>query len=109
MAGLAISFLLLILILQVAGATTARHAAEAAVAASARRASRPGADSGTERARLISDLQASLPGARDLQVAVTIGEDSVQAAASFRWLPPGPDWLPLAIAVSALVPRVVPP
>ena len=109
MAGLAVAFLLLALIIQVVGAATARHAAEAAVSAGARRAARPGADAGAEEARLAVDLAAALPGARDLQVEVRLEDEEALAAACFRWLPPGPDWVPITIAVQAAFPRVVPP
>jgi len=107
--GLAIAFLLLALIVQVVTAATARHTAEAAVGAGARRAARPGADIGTERARLAADLAAALPGARDLQVEIALEGEQARAAASFRWLPPGPDWMPITIGVEAAFPRVVPP
>jgi hypothetical protein len=109
MAGLAVAFLLLALIVQVVGAATARHTAEAAASAGARRAARPGADAGVEQARLAADLAAALPGARDLQVEIALEGEEAWAAARFRWLPPGPDWLPITIAVRAAFPRVVPP
>jgi hypothetical protein len=109
MAGLAVAFLLLTLIVQVVGAATARHAAEAAVSAGARRAARPGADAGAEEARLAADLAAALPGASALQVEVSLQSEEAVAAARFRWLPPGPDWVPITIAVQAAFPRVVPP
>ena len=109
MAGLAVAFLLLALIVQVVGAATARHTAEAAVSAGARRAARDGADPGAEQARLAADLAAALPGARDLQVEIRLAGEEALAAARFRWLPPGPDWVPIIIAVQAAFPRVVPP
>jgi len=104
-----VAFLLLALIVQVVGAATARHAAEAAVSAGARRAARAGADAGAEEARLAADLVAALPGAHDLQVEVALQGEKAMAAARFRWLPPGPDWVPITIAVQAAFPRVVPP
>lgn len=109
MAGLAVAFLLLALIVQVVGAATARHTAEASASASARRAARPGADVASEQARLAADLAGALPGARDLQVQVSLAGEEARAEARFRWLPPGPDWVPITIAVQAAFPRVVPP
>lgn len=106
---MAVAFLLLALIVQVVGAATARHTAEAAVSAGARRAARPGADTAAEQARLATDLAAALPGARDLEVEVSLAGEEARAAARFRWLPPGPDWMPITIAVQAAFPRVVPP
>ena len=108
-AGLAVAFLLLVLVIQVTGAATARNAAEAAVGASARRVARPGADAEAEEVRLAADLAASLPGARALQVAVHLSPEQAVATARFRWLPPGPDWRPITIAVRATAPVVVPP
>lgn len=109
MAGLTAAFLLLALIVQVVGAATARHAAEAAVSAGARRAARPGADPGAVQSRLAADLATALPGARDLEVEVSLAGEEAVATARFRWLPPGPDWVPIHIAVQAAFPRVVPP
>jgi hypothetical protein len=109
MAGLVVAFLLLTLIIQVAGAAVARHAAEAAVGAAARRAARPGALVAAEEQRLAADLAAALPGASRISVQVTLRPKRAEAEARFRWLPPGPAWLPLAITVTGAAPRVVPP
>ena len=108
-AGLLVAFLLLILIVQVAGAAVARHAAEAAVSAAARRASRPGALATAEEERLAADLATAFPGATGVRVSIELLPKRALATARFRWLPPGPDWLPLTIAVSAAAPRMVPP
>ena len=108
-AALAVAFLLLALIVQVAFVVVARNAAEAAVAASARRAARPGTDLGQEQASLAAVLAATVPGAHDLRVAVTSDGEQGRAEARFAWDPPGPDWLPIRIAVDAEVPVVAPP
>lgn len=108
-AGLVVAFLLLTLIVQVAGAAVARHAAEAAVSAAARRAARPGALVEAEEERLIADLATALPGATGVKVNIEMLPKRALATARFRWLPPGPDWLPLTIAVQGSAPRVVPP
>ena len=102
-------FLLLALVAQVAFAVVARNAAEAAVAASARRAARPGADVAQEQATLTEILTATVPGAHDLSVAVARADGMGTARARFDWDPPGPDWLPLRIAVRAEVPVAEPP
>jgi len=107
--GIVVAFLLLTLIVQVTGAAVARHAAEAAVSAAARRAARPGALVTAEEQHLAADLAAALPGATGLQVDVALRSRRALATARFRWLPPGPDWLPLTIAVQAAAPRMVPP
>lgn len=108
-AGLVIAFLLLALIVQVTGAAIARHTAEAVVSAAARRASRPGALVEAEQERLAADLATALPGATGVKVTIQLRPKRALATARFRWLPPGPNWLPLTIAVQAASPRVVPP
>ena len=108
-AGLVIAFLLLTLIVQVSGAAVARNAAEAVVGAAARRASRPGALVEAEEARLAADLQTALPGATGVRVFIDLRPKRALATARFRWLPPGPDWLPLTIVVQAAAPRMVLP
>jgi hypothetical protein len=104
-----VAFILLTLIVQVAGAAVARHAAEAAVSAAARRASRPGALASAEEERLAADLATALPGATGVKVSIEMRPKRALASARFRWLPPGPDWLPLTIVVRGSAPRMVPP
>jgi hypothetical protein len=104
-----VAFILLTLIVQVAGAAVARHAAEAAVSAAARRASRPGALAAAEEERLAADLATALPGATGVKVSIEMRPKRALASARFRWLPPGPDWLPLTIVVRGSAPRMVPP
>jgi hypothetical protein len=108
-AGLVVAFILLTLIVQVAGAAVARHAAEAAVSAAARRAARPGALIEAEQERLAADLATALPGATGVTVNIEMRPKRALATARFRWRPPGPDWLPLTIAVQGSASRVVPP
>ncbi len=104
-----VAFILLTLIVQVAGAALARHAAEAAVSAAARRAARPGALASVEEERLAADLATALPGATRVKVNIEMRPKRALASARFRWLPPGPDWLPLTIVVQGSAPRMVPP
>jgi hypothetical protein len=109
MAALAVAFLLLVLLAQVTFALTARHAAETAVAASARRAARPGADLAMERAALEDILAATVPGGTAFVVDLSRAEGTVIASAVFDWTPPGPVFGSLAIRVSATSLQVVPP
>ena len=83
-AGLVVAFILLTLIVQVAGAAVARHAAEAAVSAAARRAARPGALVAVEEERLAADLATALPGATGVNVE---HRDAAQARPGHRPLP----------------------
>lgn len=107
--ALAIAFLLLTLVVQVAFVVVARNAAETAVAASARRAARPGAAIGEEQAALEAVLAATVPGARNLRVAVSRDGERSEATARFRWDPPGPSWVPITLRVRASAPLVTPP
>jgi hypothetical protein len=107
--ALAVAFLLLTLLVQVGFVVAARNAAEASVAAAARRAARPGADPALEEAALSDMLRSSLPGIEGLSVDVQARPETVEASARFLWQPPGPRWMPLAIHVAAVASRSVPP
>ena len=107
--ALAVAFLLLTLVVQVAFVIAARNAAESAVAASARRAARPGADLDAEETSLDAVLAATVPGAHDIVVGVDVSQTTSVASASFEWDPPGPDWLPIIIRVESAVPVLTPP
>lgn len=100
-AALGLAFLLLTIVVQVATAITAQSAARAAVAAAARRAALPGADIDAEAARLGQIIEATVPGAGEVDVAIQSGSTTVRAIAAFRWVPPGPDLRPFTIRVSA--------
>jgi hypothetical protein len=108
-AAIAVSFLLLTLLVQIGAAMAAREAAHSAVAAAARRAARPGADPGAEAERLIGRLDAVIPGAGPVTAAVERAGSEATAVARFRWIPPGPDWIPVTIEVDAAAALVVPP
>lgn len=108
-AALAVAFVLLTLVVQVATAVTARSVALAAVAASARRAAMPGADLGNERDRLERIVSDTVPGAHRVQATITSFSAHVRARISFRWIPPGPDLAPFTIRVQSHVPLVVAP
>jgi hypothetical protein len=104
-----LAFLLLALVVQAAFVVVARNAAEAAVAASARRAARPATNLADEQAALAAVMAATVPGARNVAVAVSRDGDTGRARASFAWDPPGPDWLPIEMHVEAAVPMGAPP
>ena len=106
---MAVAFLLLGLVVQVAFVIAARNASEAAVAASARRAARPGADLVAEETSLAAIIGATVPGSHGLDVGVAIENEMAVASASFDWDPPGPDWLPITIRVESAVPVFSPP
>lgn len=107
--ALGLTFLMLILVIQIGAASAAREAAAAATAAAATRAARPGADLTVEQRRLEAAVEAAVPGATRVAVRVERRGPDAVAAARFRWVPPGPDWIPLTVRVESRVPVVVAP
>ncbi len=106
---MAVAFLLLTLLVQVAFAVAARNAAEGAVGAAARRAARPGADVARVEAQLANALAASLPGMRRASESVEVAGGTAYAQAEISWEPPGPGWATLTFRVAARVPVLEPP
>jgi Na+-transporting methylmalonyl-CoA/oxaloacetate decarboxylase gamma subunit len=102
-------FLMLMVLVQVSLAMSARSAADAAVSAAARRAALPGADPNTEATRLTAEIGSVVPGATDVVGEVEIDTHRSRAAASFTWVPPGPVLVPIAIRTTAEVLRATPP
>lgn len=106
---MAATFILLLLLVQVAMAMTARSAADAVVASAARRAALPGVDLVTETLRLEEALLGVVPGADDVLAEVRLTGSAAVATASFRWTPPGPVLTSLTIELRAEIPRVIEP
>jgi hypothetical protein len=106
---MAATFLLLLLLVQVATAMTARSTADAVVAATARQASLPGADPAAEAAALEEAISAVVPGAGNVTVEVRLTGATAIATARFRWTPPGPVLSRITIRLRADVPRVFEP
>ena len=109
MAAMAVLFLLLAVVVQAGFLVVARDAAQTAAAASARRGALEDAVPGTESERLRSEVEATIPGARDVEAAVDVHGIEVVAETAFTWLPPGPDLMTIRLRVRAVVPRVTPP
>jgi hypothetical protein len=105
----AVIFLLIAIVAQVAFVVVARDTAQTAVSAAARRAGRPGADLGAERARLAEELTLVVPGAAGVATSITADATAVTTSASIQWSPPGPDLIPITIRATATVPLVAPP
>ncbi len=108
-AALGVAFLLLVLLLQIGVAMAARESAQAAVAGAARTAARPGADLDDIDRSLTALLGRTVPGARDIAAQVRHRDEQAVAVAQIRVTPPGPDWMPIVIRVSARAALVVPP
>lgn len=109
LAATAVIFLLIMIVTQVAFVVVARDTAQTAVAAAARRAGRPGSDAGIEAVRLEGELARIVPGASSVSASIESGDVDVTARAVIRWLPPGPDLIPITLHAASTAPRVVPP
>ncbi len=109
LAATAVIFLLIVIITQVAFVVVARDTAQTAVAAAARRAGRPGSDLGIEVSRLKDELARIVPGASDVNAFIESDGVGVTARAAIRWLPPGPNLIPITLHAASTAPIVVPP
>ena len=109
LAAMAVFFLLLVIIVQLGFVMVARDVAATAVDAAARRAARPGADLVMVEDRLIDELERVVPGAQAVEATVLVEDHAVAVTASIAWAPPGPDLVPVVIAVEATTPVAVPP
>jgi parvulin-like peptidyl-prolyl isomerase len=100
---------LLTLIVQIGFLILARSAAATSVEASLRRAVVADLDIETVTSRLERDVTSVVPGAQVIDVEVTHDTQAVRAVVSFRWVPPGPDLVPVTVSIERSVARVVPP
>jgi hypothetical protein len=93
-------FVLLLLIVQIGFLAGARSMAVSAVESSARRVS-TGADIELEEHRVLAELQAAVPGVRVQEIDIAVADSQVVVLARMRWIPPGPDLVPVAFDVRA--------
>jgi hypothetical protein len=109
LAALIAFFVLLVLVVQIAMLAVARTTVEASVDGAARRATfDPDAVAGIE-SHLRTEIEAAVPGADVVLVAVELTGDEIGVVASIRWRPPGPDLVPITMTVSRSRPVVIPP
>lgn len=109
LAATAVIFLLIVIVTQIAFVVVARETAQTAVNAAARRAVRPGTDLNVEAARLEVELGRVMPGASSVSASIKFDGVGITAQAAIRWLPPGPDLIPITIHAASTAPMVVPP
>jgi hypothetical protein len=109
LAAMAVVFMLLVIIVQLAFVLVAREVSQSAVDAAARRAARPAADLVAVEQRLLDELGAVVPGAQGVAASVRSTGERIEVVASISWAPPGPDLVPVVIQVEAAMPVVVPP
>jgi len=107
--AIGVFFLLLALIVQISFLILARSAAATSIEASLRRAAVSDVDDATVASRIERDVMSVVPGAQDVAVDVTRVQDAVVAVVTFRWVPPGPDFVPVTVSIQRSVVRVVPP
>lgn|GEM_PF-1149340 len=105
----AVVFLLIVIVTEIAFAIVAQTTTRTAVMATARRAGRPGSIPGVEQQRLADELARIVPGASRVDAVVEFDSGSVTAHAEVRWIPPGPDLVPITLSATATAPLVVPP
>ena len=109
LAAMAVFFMLLVLVVQLAFVLVAREVSQSAVAAATRRAALPGADLVDVQERLSTELGGVVPGAQQVDVLVQSSGTAVQVDAAITWAAPGPDLIPVVIRVRGTAPVVVPP
>jgi len=109
LAAMAVFFMLLVIIVQLAFVLVAREVAETAVDAAARRAARPAADLVQVEERLRAELERVVPGAEGVEATVRLVAEDVEVQATITWAPPGPDLIPVVIHVESTAAISVPP
>ncbi len=107
--AIGVFFILVMLIVQIGFLILARSAAGTTIEAALRRAAVTDVHLDIIREGLVRDLYAVVPGVQGLSVDVTGDGVVTHAVVQFRWLPPGPDLLPVTVSVERSVLRVVPP
>lgn len=107
--AIGVFFLLLMVIVQIGFLVLARNVAATSVDAALRKAVAANMSDEAVQDGLERDVGAVVPGANDISVAVTSDVSSVTALVRFRWLPPGPDLVPVTVTIERNIVTVVPP
>jgi len=107
--AIGVFFVLLALIVQIGFLVLARSVAATSAEAGLRKGVIADLDIETVRLGLVRDLSAVIPGAQDISVVVTDEAAVLRAVVSFRWVPPGPDFVPVTVLIERTAVRVVPP
>ncbi|MGI9641899.1 MAG: hypothetical protein ACR2N9_03865 [Acidimicrobiia bacterium] len=102
-------FLLLLVVVQLGFLVMSRSMVAASVDGAARRASVVGADVEAEQQRIRVEIERAIPGADVEIVEVAESAEEVSISVRYRWIPPGPDLVPVRLTVSASRTLVVPP
>jgi hypothetical protein len=107
--AIGVFFLLVTLIVQLGFLVLARNVAATSVEAALRRAVSADLSEEIVEDGLARDVRAIVPGANDVLVDVEIDATMVVAQVRFRWIPPGPDFVPMTMSIERSIVRVVPP
>jgi len=107
--AIGVFFLLLTVIVQLGFLVLARNVAATSVDAALRKAVSADLSEAAVEEGLARDVRAIVPGANDVIVDVAIDSTAVVALVRFRWIPPGPDLVPVTMSIERSIVRVVPP
>jgi hypothetical protein len=107
--AIGVFFVLLTLIVQLGFLVLARNVAATSVDAALRRAVAGDIAEASLQAGLERDVRAVVPGAEEVTARVTTSPTAVLALVRFRWLPPGPDLVPVTVSIERTITRVLPP
>lgn len=97
------------LVVQLGFVVLARNVAATSVDAALRKAVSADLSEGSVEEGLVRDVRAIVPGADDVVVDVAIDATEIVALVRFRWIPPGPDLVPMTMSIERSIVRVVPP
>jgi hypothetical protein len=97
------------LIVQLGFLVLARNIAATSVDAALRKAVASDMAEIVVRSGLERDVRAVVPGATEISVDVTTSQTAIMALVRFRWVPPGPDVVPVTVSIERSIARVVPP
>jgi len=109
MVAIGVFFLLMLLIVQLGFLVLARNVAATSVDAALRKAVVAELGEGSLQSGLERDVLAVVPGATAVHADVVIEDDVMRAEVRFRWLPPGPDLVPVNVVIERSIVRTVPP
>ena len=109
LAAIAIGFVLLALMVQVVALVATRHRAVGIAHAAAAEASMPDAETAGIARATVDRVERLIPGASRVQANVIQNAREVAVRIRFRWIPPGPAWVPVWVGATATATRVVPP
>lgn len=106
---MALFFLFLLLLVNVAFFAVARNAASTAADATARRATLVGASDSDLSAYADAAIKATAPGATIQSTVISRTQDTAVVRVVYLWSPPGPLFSAITVVVEASAPLVVEP